>query len=79
MPRSYVLTLIGPDSPGLVERLAEAVADAVPGDPVVHVTVDEGMQLSELRDQDTHSYEIATVRLGARDQAQERRDKRCQE
>ena len=28
MPRSYVLTLIGPDSPGLVERLAEAVADA---------------------------------------------------
>ncbi|HJK93406.1 MAG TPA: ectoine synthase [Polyangiaceae bacterium LLY-WYZ-15_(1-7)] len=46
----------------------QAVADAVPGDPVVHVTVDEGMQLSELRDQDTHSYEIATVRLGARDQ-----------
>ena len=32
------------------------------------MTVDEGMQLSELRDQDTHSYEIATVRLGARDQ-----------
>jgi len=46
------------------------IAETIPGDPVVHVTVDEGMRLSELRDQDTHSYEIATVRLGGRDQEQ---------
>lgn len=44
-----------------------AVAEAVPG-AEVHPTVKVGQRLSELRDQDAFSYEIATVRLGARDQ-----------
>ena len=46
-----------------------AVAEAVPG-AVVHPTVEVGQRLSDLRDQDAFSYEIATVRLGARDQAE---------
>jgi len=49
------------------EENLTAVQEAIPGADV-HVTVHEGMMLSELRDQDAHSYEIATVRLGADDQ-----------
>jgi biotin carboxylase/quercetin dioxygenase-like cupin family protein len=49
------------------ENLAE-VQGTIPGNPEVHVTVHEGMMLSELHDQDSHSFEIATVRLGADNQ-----------
>jgi len=55
-----VLRVPGPDN-------IRQVQDAVPGVDI-HVTVDEGMMLSDLRDQDAHSFEIATVRLGASDQ-----------
>ncbi|MGF1466929.1 MAG: ectoine synthase [Sandaracinaceae bacterium] len=48
----------------------DEVAATIPGAPEVHVTVKPGMKLSELRDQDAHSFEIATVRLGAQNQAQ---------
>ncbi|MGM0574344.1 MAG: ectoine synthase [Myxococcota bacterium] len=46
-----------------------AVARAIPGTEV-HVTVEPGARLSDLRDQDSFSYEIATVHLGAEDQAE---------
>jgi hypothetical protein len=44
-----------------------AVAREIPGTEV-QISVQPGMRLSELRDQDAFSYEIATVRLGAVDQ-----------
>lgn len=50
------------------ENLA-AIALEVPGTEV-HLSVEPGMQLSELRDQDSFSFEIATVHLGAPDQAE---------
>ena len=48
------------------ENLA-AIAREMPGTEV-HVSVEPGMKLSDLRDQDAFSYEIATVHLGAEDQ-----------
>lgn len=43
------------------------IARELPGTEV-HLSVEPGMMLSDLRDQDSFSYEIATVHLGARDQ-----------
>lgn len=42
----------------------DAVRERWPGSSV-HLLVDEGMRLSELEDQDSYSYELATVELGA--------------
>jgi hypothetical protein len=43
------------------------IAHEIPGTEV-HISVTPGMRLSDLRDQDAFSYEIATVHLGAVDQ-----------
>lgn len=47
----------------------EMIAREMPGTEV-HLSVKPGTRLSELHDQDAFSYEVATVRIGARDQAQ---------
>jgi len=44
-----------------------AIAREIPGTEI-HLSVEPGMQLSDLRDQDSFSFEIATVHLGAADQ-----------
>jgi len=46
-----------------------AVEAAVPHTQI-QVAVQEGMQLSELRDQDSYSYEVATLFIGANHQAE---------
>lgn len=47
---------------------------------IVHVLVTEGTRLSELADQDSYSYELAEVYLGAADQPElQRRWERCQQ
>jgi hypothetical protein len=43
------------------------IAQEIPGTEI-HISVEPGMQLSDLRDQDAFSFEIATVHLGAMDQ-----------
>ena len=51
-----------PDEENLV-----SISREFPGTEI-HVSVEPGMRLSDLRDQDSFSYEIATVHLGATDQ-----------
>ena len=46
-----------------IGAIEEEIADST-----IKVLVEEGMQLSDLRDQDSYSYEIANIFLGAQDQ-----------
>jgi hypothetical protein len=46
-----------------------AVEASVPSSSI-QIAVSEGMRLSELRDQDSYSYEVATLFIGARDQTE---------
>lgn len=59
---------------GVVNRVpspeqVRAVTERVPGTRV-HVAVQEGQRLSELHDQDSYSYELATIFVGADDHDQ---------
>jgi biotin carboxylase len=56
----------------------EALERELPG-AIVHVLVDQGTRLSDLTDQDSYSYELAEVYLGAADQPElQRRWEHCQ-
>ena len=69
---------------GVVVRVPDVAALAElereqPG-TIVHVLVVEGTRLADLADQDSYSYELAEVYLGAADQPElQRRWERCQE
>ncbi len=51
------------------EEQIQQVADAMPG-TIVKLRVRAGQRLSELKDQDSYSYELAVIYIGGRDQAE---------
>jgi len=50
------------------EAEVQAVQEAIPG-TLIQIEVTEGIRLSELRNQDSYSYEIAAIFIGGRDEA----------
>ncbi len=49
------------------EERIKGIETSLPG-PSIHIHVEEGMQLSDLQDQESYTYEVASIFLGAKDQ-----------